>query len=308
MKHLFIINPAAGQGEARKLSSEIIALGEKLDLDVEIYETKGLGDGEEKARQAAASCDSLRVYSCGGDGTLNEVINGVFGCPNVEVASVPKGTGNDFVRNFEGDFGNLELQMLGKAVDCDLISYTGERGIRYCANMFNVGFDSNVVDLTSKLKKKPFIGGSFAYLLGVLIILSKKKGAHLMIELEDGTKITDPILLIAIANGSYCGGGVKGVPRSVTDDGLMDVSIIQNVSRITFMRLFPKYSKGTHLEDKKGQEIVRYSQCRKITVTPHKGTMRMAVDGEIIDAGRTEFQIVPRGFRIVLPAVEEKRE
>ncbi|MGI6258009.1 MAG: diacylglycerol/lipid kinase family protein [Anaerovoracaceae bacterium] len=307
MKHLFIINPAAGQGEAIKLQEKILALGEELALDIEIYQTKGLGDGEDKARQAAASHESIRIYSCGGDGTLNEIINGAYGFPHVEIASVPKGTGNDFVRNFPGDFGDIRGQMLGTAVDCDLIRYTSQEGVRYCANMFNVGFDSNVVDMTSRLKKKPLIGGSFAYLLGVLIILIKKEGAHLTIELEDGTRITEPILLIAIANGSYCGGGVKGVPLSQTDDGLMDVSIVKNVSRRVFVSLFPKYAKGTHLETKKGKEVVEYLQCRRITVAPVKDTMRMAVDGEIVDAGRTEFEIVPKGFRFVLLAEEEEQ-
>lgn len=302
MKHLFIINPAAGKGEAFRLHSRIRQLGEKLSLDVEIYETKGPGNGEEKARQAAESEERIRIYSCGGDGTLNEIVNGAYGYVNVDIASVPVGTGNDFVRNFSGDFEDIEKQMRGAAIDCDLIRYIGNQGIRYCVNMFNIGFDSNVVDMTARLKRKPFIKGSFAYLLGVLIILVKKRGAHLKIRLEDGTCLTDPILLIAIANGRYCGGGVKGVPLSAVDDGLMDVSIVSNVSRRNFVRLFPKYAKGTHLEDEKGKKIVHYEKCRKLTVAPHRGTMRMAVDGELIDADETEFEIVPKGFRFVIPA------
>ena len=142
--------------------------------------------------------------------------------------------------------------MRGRSVSSDLIHfhavYDNNITESYCANMFNIGFDCNVVDLTSRVKRWPLVGGSLAYLVSVFLILIRKKGADLRIEYDDGRVLDGKILLIAIANGCYCGGGVKGVPYCTLDDGLMDVSVVKDISRMCFLTLFPSYAKGTHMQ------------------------------------------------------------
>lgn len=312
MRHIFVINPMAGKkGSANQVKEQIIRSSDKLQIPVEVYETQSAGDGEDFVRQSCRkreAGETIRFYACGGDGLLNEVANGAFGNDKVEIGCIPLGTGNDYVRNYGSPvaFLDIEAQLRGTAVDTDLIQYREEKigfdsACRYCINMFNIGFDCNVVDQTSRAKHWPMVKGSFAYLLSVAIILIKKKGADLRICYEDGSIYDGKLLLIAVANGCYCGGGVKGIPLSDLDDGLMDVSLIKDVPRRTFIRLFPKYAKGTHLQDKKADAIIDYRKCKSLTIIPNGGKMRLCTDGEITDAGKVTFKIIPKALRFSVP-------
>lgn len=314
MRIIFVINPKAGKGKGiDKWLEKIRSTSEKTGIKADIYMTKAVGDAEAFAdligKETKASGEEIRLIACGGDGTLNEVLNGAMGYENLTVGVLPIGTGNDFCRNFpdEGDFLDVEAQLKGKVIKCDAIRYSGllagKDQTRYCANMFNIGFDCNVVDLTAKLKTYPMIKGSFAYLLGVAITYIKKKGAKLRVEL-DGKVIEDgPLLLTAIANGGFCGGGVHSSPYASVNDGIMDVNVIFNVGRVDFLKKFPYYAKGTHMELSDIDHIIYAGTCRKAKVTPLDGTMRLCTDGEIVDAGAIEFEVVPEAFNLLLPAV-----
>lgn len=314
MRIIFVINPKAGKGKGiDKWLEKIRSTSEKTGIKASNYMTKAVGDAEAFAdligKETAASGEDVRLIACGGDGTLNEVLNGAIRYDNLTVGVMPIGTGNDFCRNFpdEGDFLDVEAQLKGKVIKCDAIRYSGllagKDQTRYCANMFNIGFDCNVVDLTAKLKTYPMIKGSFAYLLGVAITYIKKKGAKLRVEL-DGKVIEDgPLLLTAIANGGFCGGGVHSSPYASVNDGIMDVNVIFNVGRVDFLKKFPYYAKGTHMELSDIDHIIYAGTCRKAKVTPLDGIMRLCTDGEIVDAGEIEFEVVPGAFNLLLPAV-----
>lgn len=310
MRQIFIINPAAGQGEAAKLAESIEAAAEALGMDVELYYTTGIKDAEKYVRTVCGtkkSEEQVRFYACGGDGTLNEVANGSFGTPNVEIGHVPTGTGNDYVREYNKPeaFLNIAGQLKGKSVAVDLFRYQGViDGIeqtRYCTNMMNIGFDCNVVYRTSILKAKPFIKGSLAYYLGIFYELVKKNGTDLRLQYEDGSEIDGKMLLAAIAIGAYCGGGIKGLPRAKLSDGLFDVQVIQNATRRTFISLLPKYVKGTHLEDDRTKGLVDYRQGKHLVITPNQGVTRICVDGEIESAGQLHLDIIPGAMRFIVP-------
>lgn len=314
MRTIFVINPKAGKGKGiDKLVEKIRNASKKTGIKADVYMTKDVGDGEAFAdligKETAASAEDVRLIACGGDGTLNEVLNGAIIYENLTVGVVPIGTGNDFCRNFpdEGDFMDIEAQLTGKVIKCDAIRYSGvmegKKQTRYCANMFNIGFDCNVVDLTAKLKKYPLISGSFAYLMGVAITYIKKKGAKLRVELDGKVIENGPLLLTAIANGGFCGGGVHSSPYASVTDGIMDVNVIFNVGRVDFMKKFPYYAKGTHMELSDIDHIIYAGTCRKAKVTPLDGTMRLCTDGEIVDAGAIDFEVVPEAFNLLLPAV-----
>ena len=313
MRTVFIVNPKAGKGQGReKFIREIEEASRSTGIPAEVYSTQAVGDGEvlaaQLAEEAEAREEETRIIACGGDGTLNEVLNGAMHHNYVAIGVVPIGTGNDFCRNFPdaGDFLDLEAQLRGEVMECDAIRYSGmlagKEQTRYCANMFNIGFDCNVVDLTATLKNYPLIAGSMAYMLAVLCILVKKKGADLKVELDGEVYEDGPVLLTALANGSFCGGGVKSAPIAKLDDGLMDVNIIYKVSRRELLSKFPAYSKGTHMQIPGIERIICAKQCRRAVITPRQGTMRLCTDGEIVDAGRIEFEVVPKAFRLLLPA------
>lgn len=314
MKYFFIINPNSGKRKKQlRMLNELEAAASEMGIRYEVYNTVCAKDGQryvgELCEKYSGTGETLRIYACGGDGTVHEVVNGAFGYDNVEIGAVPLGTGNDYIRNYGdvADFLDMKRQLAGHAVYSDAIKYRAEyEGTvteGYCDNMFNIGFDCNVVDMTSQVKRWPLVGGSLAYLISVAIILIKKKGADLCIEYEDGLVLDGRILLIAIANGCFCGGGVKGVPLCQLDDGLMDVSVVRNISRRLFIMMFPSYSKGTHLEKRrlvKG-DVIRYTKERTLTVTANGESLRLCTDGEITTQKRIEFSMVRNAFRFIVP-------
>ena len=321
MKTVFIINPGAGKGKGIDALKERIRMAsEKTGYEAGIYVTKAPQDAELFARAfteelACAGPDGMseegRLIACGGDGTFNEALNGVLSAArhdHISLGLIPIGTGNDFVRNFPeaGDFLDPAAQLLGTDTACDAIRYSGvlngKEQTRYCANMFNIGFDCNVADMTSTLKKYSFLAGSFAYLMGVAITYIRKKGAKLKVELDGKTIVNGPLLLTAIANGGFCGGGVHSSPLASTCDGRMDVNIIYNVGRIDFLKKFPHYAKGTHLDLPDIHDILYCDTCTTARITPLDGTMRLCTDGEIVDAETVEFEMAPGAFRMILPA------
>jgi diacylglycerol kinase family enzyme len=334
MKTVFIINPSAGQGKGiDKLKERIRAAAQETGIEAGIYLTRGPQDGEIFARtfteETRGVCQG-RLIACGGDGTLNEVLNGVLGggqvasegvgqsagswekaplhrSEHISIGAMPIGTGNDFVRNFPeaGDFLDPVAQLLGTSLKCDAIRYwgwiDGREQMRYCANMFNIGFDCNVVDTAATLKKYPLVSGSFAYLLAVGAMFVKKKGAKLRVEL-DGQVIEDgPVLLTALCNGGYCGGGVNSTPHASVHDGVIDANIIYNVSRRDFLKKFPYYAKGTHVDLPDVDKIICMKRCRNARITPLDNTMRLCTDGEIVDAGTVNFAVEAGCWNVLLP-------
>ena len=315
MKTVFIINPMAGKKKnIEKISALIRQLSEKHGKETEIYITKCVGDARRFVREYCENKGCARFVACGGDGTFGEVLCGAIDFKGCELGIVPMGTGNDFCRNFPDDidFCNIEGQFFGNKVKCDAIKYTMQTdcGIteRYCANMFNIGFDCNVADMTSQMKKRPFISGSLAYLLSVFVMLIKKKGANLEVEIDGQTVHKGDLLLTSIANGCFCGGGIKSNPTACVNDGIMDINIINNISRLNFLTKLPFYMKGTHTKLKGIEKIITAYRGKHIVISPLNGTMRLCVDGEITDAGKTEFQIVKDDFTFVLPSVKVKSD
>lgn len=312
MKTLFILNAHAGSKDGTKSVAEHVNAYKSghPEMYIELHETVSKGDAEgytARFCEENASEDEIRVIACGGDGTVNDVLNSVIKYPNAVLGIIPIGTGNDFCRNLTtaGDFSDIGAQMGGEVKTCDSIRYSGMIGgkedVRYCLNMFNIGFDCNVVDMTASVKRTRFISGSLAYLISVLIILIKKKGANLKIELDGKVYNNGSLLLTSIANGSYCGGGVKSNPLADISDGKIDVNIVHNVSRLKFLRLFPSYQKGTHVSINGIEKIVEPHKCVHAVITPLGGNMRLCADGEITDAGVITFDLMPDSVRLLIP-------
>lgn len=306
MNTIFVINPRAGQG--KNIESFVLQVKEaalKTGKDVFIYMTKSVGDAKRFVKEYCENNGAARFISCGGDGTLNEVANALIEFDGAEVGVVPFGTGNDFVRNFGADFKNIEYQITGRSEKCDVIKYTteisGEQKEGYCVNMFNIGFDANVASLASKLKEKPFISGPFAYFGSIIINLIKKKGAKIKIEIDDTEVGAGEFLLSSVANGSYCGGGILSNPLADIRDGFININIIKNVSRLKFISLLPLYMKGTFLEKKGIEKIISSMKCRKVMIEPLGGKIEMSCDGEIILAGKTNFEILEKKLSFVVP-------
>lgn len=299
MKHIFVINPAAGQTDR---TPEIKGFLEKShnDPDYTVYVTQGPGDA---TRFVGEWCSvnpgtAARFYACGGDGTLNEVVSGVAGHENVSVAAYPCGSGNDYVKYYGGAAPFLELEKLISAPDVpvDLMKI----GDRMCVNVCNFGFDTTVAKTMIKVKRKKLIGGKRAYVTGVVTALMKAMKNECTVTV-DGERLNDAkILLCTIANGCYVGGSFRCAPRSHNDDGLLEVCMIKKISRFRFISILGPYTAGEHLDSEKFRDCVVYRQGRRVEVKAPEG-FSMSVDGEIVDGTDFVIEIVPGAVRFAVP-------
>lgn len=292
MKHLFIINPTAGKGKNLSLIPEIEKILEVKKEEYFIEVTKGVGHATEIVKNYVKN-DDYRVYSVGGDGTLNEVLNGIVGS-NSTLAVIPSGTGNDFSRNiyeYSDVLTSLEQAINGKDVFLDLARVND----RYFINIASVGFDAEVAYNTANFKKLPFVGGSLAYIFGIIETVFKYKSVHLNITIDE-KKLNIKSLLAAIANGKCYGGGILMTPDAILDDGVFDVCIIEEVNKLKILRLFPKAIKGQHASIKE----VSFYRGRKVKISCDE-EVSLNIDGEILRVREVEFEIIPKGIKVVMP-------
>lgn len=303
MKHIFLINPAAGRGAAEtEALPRILQAVHRADVDYEIHRTMHVGDASHFARNRCLEhpTEDLRFYAVGGDGTLNETANGIVGFPRAELAFFPAGTGNDFARMFSDPkaFRDPERQLRGRAKAIDLLRYNG----RYCVNMLNIGLDCEVVDEVDSLKKITPLRGPLAYLAGIAVVFIGNEGFRLSVSVDEEVAEEGEFTLVAIGNGAFCGGGFKGAPRARIEDGLLDVGLVRKVSRRAFVALLPHYKKGTHLDQRAAKGVIEYRQCRSVVVRPlGKDQLKVCADGEIEFAQEVRVEVEPGAVRFSLP-------
>ena len=301
MKHCFIINRASGSGKGiDALVDRINALCTEKSLDYSIVFTQYPHHAEEIVKQVVESSEKpVRFYACGGDGTINEVVNGIIENGSGEIAVVPIGTGNDFVKTFSApcDFLCLENLVFGKSVRVDTVSLGNE----VFANMLNVGFDSSVVKTVTRYRNKSrLMRGDLAYVIGVALNFIKMPKTYLSCTFDDGEKIEGKFLLSAFSNGKYYGGGFKAGSRAEVDDGILDVLLVKPCSRAVFLTLVSKYKKGTLLDDKRSHKYIVFKKCRSLSVSFSPESF-VCVDGELTDKHEFEIKVLPSSLSFVLP-------
>ncbi|MBR5491262.1 MAG: BmrU protein, partial [Oscillospiraceae bacterium] len=245
MKHLFIVNPAAGRKDSTDLvSAKVAQFFSGKEGDFEIYATKAPMDAVKKITYEAQLCDELRVYACGGDGTLNECVCGCVGQDNVAVTHFPTGTGNDFIKTF-GEKKELFFD-LGELIDgnvrpMDVIDCNGRHSVNICS----VGIDARIGGDVHKYSKIPLIGGATGYVTSTAVNFLKGITDNLRV-VCNGKLYYGEMNLICACNGTHYGGGFNPVPEARPDDGLIDFLIVKGANRATFLRLVGKFAKGEY--------------------------------------------------------------
>lgn len=304
-KRVHIANPAAAGGRHLAAAEKAVAETGGTLLKSERPGHFALLIGEALAADPYAH---LVIY--GGDGTVFEAVNGIMnsGKNGTAVLSViPAGSGNDFSTLVNGS-GVLEKYVPTRI---DLVRTSSGGEIRYYANMMNIGFDCAVVKQTNVLRKFPLFRGSFAYIAGAAKELIRKKTTDAVITLEGctdpakeegtetGTKVfRQKILLTAAGNGAYCGGGFNALPLASVTDGYLDVLVVNDVSRLKFIRLVGDYRAGTYIEETgelkdRFRGVLEFVRCRRMTV---EGPDCFCLDGEVFGTGtdrKVEAEIVP---------------
>lgn len=296
MKHLFIINPAAGKYDhTGELTDAIRESCEAAGANYEVLVSRAPGDCTRIAQAAALTGETLRIYACGGDGTLNEIVNGVAGAENAAITHLPCGSGNDFIRMFSDPaaFSDISRLLDAEETRLDLIRCQGKY---YSINICSMGLDARIGTQISKYKRLPLVTGHGAYLLSTGVNVVKGMHQHFVLELDD-TVVDDEQTMICIANGRWYGGGFYAAPDAEPDDGLMDVLLVSRVSRLTAMKVIGKYKEGKY---KDYPDIIRHYRCRRIVVHCDADS-DVNLDGELLMAKDVTFEIVPKALRFFYP-------
>ena len=277
MKHVFIINPNAGKYDSRQRIYDMAdALREKHGLDVQCILTKKQGHATELARRLCDSGEELRFYACGGDGTVNEVANGVIGYDNAAMTVIPVGTGNDFLKNFGGAaplFADAENLWDGPQFPMDAIDVNGRIALTIACS----GIDARVAADVHKYSESPLLDGKTSYIASLAVnFLFKGIASHWTVTLDDEV-IEDDFSLVAVCNGRYYGGGFMPVAEARMDDGVLNTLVVKKVSRVTFARFVGPYSKGGY---SKFPEYAHCSTPQVIRIHSEKPDIVTCLDGE----------------------------
>ncbi|MBE6737740.1 MAG: diacylglycerol kinase family lipid kinase [Ruminococcaceae bacterium] len=302
MRHIFIINPTAGKTSAvDSLRMQIHSL--KTEDAVEIFVTRRAGEAKHIAEREASVGDKIRIYACGGDGTANEVLEGIAGHNNCAMGIIPIGSGNDFVKALEPyakeDFLCLQNMIDGVEKTIDIM----ECGGRYSMNVFSVGFDAAVAKNVDKFKRLPFVSGSFAYKLSIVYCLFTKRKHKVKITIDgkpfekaDYKKTT---LLAIGGNGQFYGGGFKAAPKAQLSDGYIDFVHSNTLSVLKFALMVGKYKKGEHINNPK-LPFITFKRCKSIGFQA-EAPIDINVDGEIYSMMNPVLKISEGALKLVLP-------
>ena len=295
MKHLFIINPAAGsRNQTEDYRKKIAESCEARGLDYSIRVSGAPGRCCKIAREAAQTGEEYRIYACGGDGTLNEVVNGVAGYDNVAITVFSGGSGNDFARMFSDPdaFRDLERLLDAEEIAFDLIKCNDD----YSLNICSVGLDARVGHDVANYKRLPLLSGFRAYAVSTLVNVIKGIHEHYVIEV-DGQRLDGRFTLVCACNGKYYGGGFCPVPNADPTDDKLEVLLVKDVSRLKVAQVVGAYKEGKYA---KFPKLIRHISTDKITIYCDKET-GINLDGEKRMGTQIEFRIADEKLRFFYP-------
>ena len=287
----FVVNPIAGAGQCKEKSNEVKKLLDEHGVEYDYEYSNYIGEAREIAKRAAEEGNYKTIVSVGGDGTIQEVAQGIYGTGKT-LGIFPFGTGNDMARSLRIPLdikGCVDALINGTTQNMDVV-FADERMFM---NVGGFGFDSDVLINTQEYKKR--YTGMFPYFLGILKTMMHLKTMHLKITADDREVECDS-LLIAVANGTDYGGGMKVSPYSDPFDGYFDVCIVKKINILTFISLLPSFLKGKHI----GKKPVIYFKAKHLSVES-TGDYQLNLDGELYPNLPSRFDIVEGAMPVVVP-------
>lgn len=286
-----LLNPAAGNGRSKKVALKAIRYLIDHNIRYQLLKTKAQGDATAIAKEVAADAkEGDLLLAIGGDGTFSEIVRGLAGSA-LSVAILHAGTGNDMLKSFPSvpkktvDALDYILNQKPRKMDLCVLNQT------IFANESGLGFDVAVLDHAERAKKH--FRGLIPYLWGVIKTIFTYKSIPLKITADGQTILEEECLVLSVANGKYIGGGILISPEADPSDGLLDVIVIRNCSKSRMVfRYLPGLMRGKILTFRH----TYHCRAREVTVEPlQKGeSLRVNVDGEILDMERCRYKIMPR--------------
>ena len=305
---VFLVNPASGNGATGKRWPELAHRAAGLGLSGETLFSERPGHLAELAAEAAGSGADL-VVAVGGDGTVNEAVNGLMRAGGTtELATVPLGTGMDFVRTYgiPSEFeGAVRTARDGgtRTIDVGRVSYrtwAGDDAERYLANVGSVGMSAAVAQRANGMSK--VLGGKATFFYALVRVFLEWDNSVVTVELEDASgggrerreaRMHDVI----VANGQWHGGAMWLAPEARPDDGLFDVVLIGDVTKRDFVTTAPKIYRGTYLAHPK-VELVR----SRTALVDAPELLPIKLDGEQVGTTPARFEVVPGALRLRVPS------
>lgn len=303
MKTQLIVNPNAARGKMATRFPQIDATLRAENFPFDAVFTERRGHASELARAALDAGYEL-IVSVGGDGTLNEVVNGMLDPngkprnPNAALGIISSGTGSDFVRsaNIPRDMliAARQLVRATQTIPLDIgemiFGVEGKETRRYFANVAGMGFDAEVIERTERGGKRG--GGTIPYYTTLLATIGSYENKDVVVQFDDQS-IQGRKNSVVVCNGKYFGGGMMISPHATLDDGKFDVIILGDFGKLEVLLNTPRLYNGTILEHPK------VSEYRATTVTVEsKQRMLIQADGEFIGAGPATFRILPAALKL----------
>lgn len=298
-----IVNPVAANGTVGKRWPQIRDILQAEGGQFDASFTEGPNHATELAREAL-SAGYRTIVAVGGDGTLNEVVNGlaIEGMidPTVNLGIIPGGTGADSVRTLgiPHDYRVACQRLLrGKpdGIDLGLITCVSEgREVqRYFINVAGLGFDGEVAERTNRSSKA--LGGTIPFLSSLFVKLLTYQNKTVEVTLDSQQRLQQKANSVIVCNGRYVAGGMHIGPHAALDDGLFDVIVIGDTNRLDIVANVPRIYRGTHLSHPKVDEY----HARKVQVKAKERTLLQA-DGELIGEAPATFQIIPQALHVLV--------
>ena len=300
MKHIFIINPAAGKADSRRRVYQMAeALRQNHALDVECMLTRSPGHATALTQGIAAAGGGVRFYACGGDGTVNEVANGIAGFANAAMTVVPIGTGNDFLKNFGADaakFYDPENLWNGETQQLDLIDCNG----RQCLTIACSGVDARIAQDVHRYSTTPLLDGKGSYIASLIVnFLFKGIGSRWTVTVGDTELPYKDFAVVAVCNGRYYGGGFMPVAEARMTDGVLNTLVVKKVSRARFLQFVGDYSKGNY------SKFPGFAACYTapvIRITSDRPDIVTCLDGECFASADVTFRVSDKKLNFFGPA------
>jgi YegS/Rv2252/BmrU family lipid kinase len=296
---VFLVNPASDNGATGKRWPELAHRAAGLGLNGETLFSKRPGHLIELARQAVDGGATL-VVAIGGDGTLNEVVNGIA-TRDVDLATIPLGTGMDFVRTYGiptkfDDAVRVALGGTARTIDAGRVSYrtwAGDPAERWFANVGSVGMSGAVAQRANGMSKA--LGGKLTFFYALTRVFLEWQNTEVTVRLDDGER-HGRMHDVVVANGLWHGGGMMLAPGAEPDDGLFDVVLIGDIGKVDFITTAPKIYKGKHVLHPK-VEVVR----SRVVEVDAPERLPIEVEGEQVGTTPARFEVVPGALRVRVP-------